>query len=561
MKVRFGLLLKFIILYLTLFFMMFAVFFLMLSTVYGMMQQKQNENLASFVAQIVESRVDVDELRSYADTKKKDSVYYEMLEQMKELQEQSGVYYLYIVVVENEEKGTYIFDLKLKDGKSVLHHSLGKKNSLKENYPGLANVIASGEKNADFDKVTIDGEKLDCVYIPILDSQNEVAAFVGIDYDDLKFDTETLEMLAQIISMVFVGMVVTFVVLVLIVRISVLRPIYRLKKHATMVSEGHFEQEVAVRGHDELTDISIVFNRMSQSIAGYMREMQILNDAYYKYVPAKILTLLKKESIEEVGLGDEVSAMLSIFAFQVADFDRSIRTKSTREMMEIINKVLHESVPVVVDREGMIEGFRDAGFTAFFDDNCKTALSGAVTICQKFNRLAAQRLIEKNKVEIGIAYGPVTLGVVGESKRMAAITVSQYRDMACFLQSVGDKYQSHILITKTAADTIPDFFTSYHVRTLGFLYNTYTGYTDRIYDVYDGDSGEEFRAKENTRKIFEQGVELYCLKDFSGARRQFIEVLKRFRKDKAAKEYLYLCDTNISKENQEKTDIYFMKME
>mgnify|MGYP006990313783 CR=1 FL=1 len=50
---------------------------------------------------------------------------------------------------------------------------------------------------------------------------------------------------------------------------------------------------------------------------------------------------------------------------------------------DAINQVLHVSVPVIVEKEGMIEGFQNAGFTALFDNNSEAALLGAITICQK----------------------------------------------------------------------------------------------------------------------------------------------------------------------------------
>lgn len=256
-----------------------------------------------------------------------------------------------------------------------------------------------------------------------------------------------------------------------------------------------------------------------------------------------------------------MSTMLTVFSLQLNDFERTIRKKSTKEMIDAINQILTACVPVVSNYEGMVEGFQNAGFTALFDNGCKAAVLSAVTICQKLNRMVLLNQLQKNQVGIGIAYGEVALGIVGQESRMAAITVSQYRDTACWLQSIAKQYQAHILITQTAANCIPDFFESYHTRTLGFLYNTYTGYKDRVYDIYDGDTREEIESKNDTKELFEKGVELFCVRDFAGARQKFIAVLKRFRKDKAAKEYLYLCDRYSSQKNQKDTDIYFTKME
>lgn len=561
MKVKFGLRLKFTLLFIVLMLLLTLVIRSFLSKSYDGLEREHHLDYAVSIAQIVEGMTKEEKLQEYAKSGMEDEDYHKLLEEMKKIQERAGVYYLYIVVVESEEKGIYIFDLKLVDGESVLNHSLGEENALNKNYPGLSQVLESKTTSSGFDKMTEGEEELDSVYVPILNEKGEVSAFVGVDFNEEHMSQSIKEIIKETVISLLGVMAGCFCVLILIVQFSILHPIYQLAEHVEKVSDGNFEEEIKVRGHDELSEIAIVFNRMSKSIAGNMKEMQILNDAYYKYVPSKILSLLGKNNIVDIKLGNEANRQMTIFSFQLADFDRVIRKKSTKEMIDSINQVLHVSVPVIVEQEGMVEGFQNAGFTALFEQNCESALLSAVTICQKLNQMVLRKQMEKNQAGIGIAYGPVTLGIVGQEKRMAAITVSQYRDTACWLQSIANQYQSHILITQTAAEGIPHFFDTYHVRNLGFLYNSYTGYTDRIYDVYDGDSREEKDLKEATKELFEKGVELYCIRDFAGARQKFIAVLKRFRKDKAAKEYLYLCDKYSMQKNQKDIDIYFTKME
>lgn len=561
MKVKFGLRLKFTLLFLTIMILIGMIVTYYLSKSHESMTKEQYMNYAVFIAEIVNGMMDGNKLQEYAKSGEPDREYWELLEQMKQVQSRSNVYYLYAVIVENEESGIYFFDLKLEDGQSALNHSLGEENALKENYPGLAEVLSSKSFNVAFDEVAVGDEKLDSVYVPILNDKNEVTAFIGIDFNDKELTADAQKYIKEAAVSLLGIIAACGCSLLLVVQFSVLWPVYRLREHAEQISEGHFEHELKVKGHDELSEISSVFNRMSQSIAGNVEEMRRLNDAYYKYVPAKILTLLGKSSIEEIQLGNEVSTMLTVFSFQLVDFDETIRRKSTKEMIAAINQVLHACVPVVAEREGMVEGFQNAGFNALFDCGCEAALLSAITVCQKLNHMVVLHQLERNQAGIGIAYGGVTLGIVGQERRMAAITVSQYRDTACWLQSIAKRYQAHILITQTAANQVPGFFETYHTRTLGFLHNTYTGYTDRIYDVYDGDSKEEIEYKNDTKELFEKGVELYCVRDFVGARQKFIAVLKQFRRDKAAKEYLYLCEKYRDQENHADIDIYFTKME
>ena len=562
-KVKFGLRLKFALVFLCLIFFVGVAVVLFLSKSHKALIQEQRLEYAVSIARIAAGILDEEKLQEYVNAGQENEEYNDMLRQLKELHSNSNVFYLYVVLIENETDGLYICDLKLVDGESVVNHDLGEENNLKKNYPGLRAVLSSKEASTDFDEITVEetGENLDSVYLPLLNEEGEVTAFVGVDCDKDKLTEDTMHYINTAVGSLAGVMLLCFFVLLAIVQFSVLNPIYNLKEQAQQISSGKFDVALVVKGHDELSNITEVFNRMADSIAGHITEMQRLNEAYYRYVPDKILTLLKKASIEEIELGNEVNELLTVMSFQLSDFDSRIRKESTREMLDIINQILQVTVPVVTEDNGIIENFQNAGFTAMYDNGCEAALSNAVTMCQKLNQMVLLNRIPENSVGIGIAYGFVTLGIVGQKKRMAVITVSQYRDTARWLQSIAGRYQAHILLTQTAADRIPGFYENYHYRTLGFLHNTYTGYVDCIYDVYDGDIQEEFHHKNETKADFEKGVELYCAGDFQKARGFFIEVLKIFRRDRAAKEYLYLCDRNSAMEKPEDNFMYFTEME
>ena len=54
---------------------------------------------------------------------------------------------------------------------------------------------------------------------------------------------------------------------------------------------------------------------------------------------------------------------------------------------------------------------------------------------------------------------------------------------------------------------------------------------------------------------FERGVNLFCARKFYEARTAFIDVLKQFRRDAAAREYLFLCNQYYQRDDQDQIDI------
>lgn len=562
MKVRFGLRLKFTLLFVGMLLVVAGVVRFFLKDTNNFLTDNYYRNYAVSIAGIIKGMVEEERITRYAESKERDADYEILIEQAKQLLNDSEVFYLYVVAVSTEEQGVYIFDLKQQGNEVIENNRLGQDTPLKKKYPHLKEVLDSKAPSITLDHVVLEnGERLVSVYDPILNDEEEVTAFVGVDIDEYEIDYAQTRALYDSMSALGAGLLLCLIAMLFIVQFTILRPIYQLKDLTKQVEQGIYKTEYKIKGHDELSEILAVFQKMLKSIAGNMEEMQTFNEAYSKYIPERFPMLLGKDSIIEVSLGDEVSVQMAVLSFQLADFQRSIRKKSTKEMIASINRVLRVCIPAVLERSGTVEDFHDAGFTALFDQEYSMAIESAIAMCRKLNYMEEQKQIEKNRAGIGITYGPVSVGIVGQEKRMEAITVSQYRDTAEWLQKIAEQYQAHILITENAALQIPAFFVVYHTRLLGFLYNPYTDYTDRIYDVYDGDSREEIELKDVTKDLFEEGVELYCTGDYMGARRQFIEVLKVFHRDKAAKEYVYLCDRQMKTGKQEKADVYFTRME
>lgn len=318
---------------------------------------------------------------------------------------------------------------------------------------------------------------------------------------------------------------------VLMVILSIfLRPLKTLKECAEKLAAGDLGVTVAVRGHDEVADISQAFNQMSLKIAQYIQEIRGISDGYYKFIPAKILDTLGKESVQEVKLGDQMTGKFTILSLHAIDYPRQSVSLSAEQVYDNINKVLSILVEPINSHAGVVEHFEDTGLTALFTVGSREALDAAIDMQRRMRQT------------IAISYGQVMIGVIGHEQRMEATAISAHSDLAKTLRLRGDQYGARILITHLVYEQIPDFEEHYHARYLGNIYLTATDTYERVYDVYDGDDEEEFYSKEQTKQLFENGVGLFVARRFYEARLVFVEVLKQYRRDKAAKEYLYRCD-------------------
>lgn len=341
------------------------------------------------------------------------------------------------------------------------------------------------------------------------------------------------------------------VILVLILLLFLL-PLKKLKECAGRLAEGEMGVTVPVRGHDEVADISAAFNKMSLGIAQYVRDIREMSDGYYKFIPARILELLGKESIQQVELGDEITEDMTILSLHTIDYHRL--TASAEKVYTEINQILSMLVEPIDSHHGVVEHFEDSGLSAFFTGESREALDAAVEIHRSLDEL----LPDKGRT-IAVSYGFLMLGVIGHEKRMEVAAISAHSVLAKALGIIGSKYGARILITHRVYQQIPDFESQYHARYIGNVCLSAADVLERVYDVYDGDTEEEFYYKELTKPLFEKGVELFVAKKFYEARLIFVEVLKRHRKDRAAKEYLYRCDQYYKLADTEEIDTVIEK--
>lgn len=571
MKFKFGLRPKFIIIFIAFSVLISAAIiqFSKLSFKQSI-TEKYNDN-AIGVAKLAASIIDGDQVEYFAQNRIKTVEYYDALDQLNNIKEQTNVYYLYVIYPLDKENGIYIFDAELtkeqEEAVGDTASTLGDEVFIGENFASAMKVLEEGKPSDYFDITqTLQGnayEWLASAYAPVFNGEKKVVAFVGVDVNITEIEQYVNDSTYKMVVIVASIVLICMLILILIMQGSVIKPVRVLRKYAEEIADGKFGNQIKIKGHDEISDISSVFNRMSKSIEGHMNEIKVINDAYYKYVPSKIFEILGKTSVTDVQLGSQVNVELPVLVFNIVSLQDIITKMQSKEMFMFINNVLNNVLPFVIEREGVVETFQDAGFSAFYTGQCEASLATAVSMCQSINVMNQnQRFGIKETVEvgIGITYGPVMLGIVGHDKRMSTISISEHTKMAEFLQNIAPKYYSRILITAKAVGKIPKFEKTYHSRFIGFLYNSTTNHYEKLYDVFDGDNDEDMRLKLQTKDTFEEGVNLFCARKFHEARLNFLKVLKQFRKDNAAREYLYLCNNYCQMEDTGNIDIYIEKI-
>ncbi|WP_207646537.1 hypothetical protein [[Clostridium] polysaccharolyticum] len=257
------------------------------------------------------------------------------------------------------------------------------------------------------------------------------------------------------------------------------------------------------------------------------------------------IELYEKGKIVENGEIKNISIHepFAIMEMNASHFSKQVQGRSLEAVLNLSNSLLTKVIPYVYENNGLINSFKKAGFVAFYEKSCESALKAAISISEIIEETKNSELIEN--FAVGLSYGMVLAGMAGTEHRNSLITVSVSADLAKFLRSIARKYSARVLITGTLKQRIEEFERKFHSRKLGYIYITETDSLEEVFDVYDGESVQTRKEKQKTKIVFEKGVDFYTKGEYEKARQYFIEVCKTNRYDDAAKEYLKRCDENL----------------
>lgn len=296
----------------------------------------------------------------------------------------------------------------------------------------------------------------------------------------------------------------------------------RLKQAALKVMNGQLGTQVRIRGRSEAAVTAVRFNHMSKQLEKQVSGIRRFQEKYEAFIPLRFL--------EENG-GDWYVTMI-------------VGTGACPECSENMIREIRGG-------RGEVLSFENGALSCLFAGKAQDCLKAAVNILQQVRSGGKE-------TGISIGYERVFLGVIGNEARSAVSSHSTLGDFSDFLRKKAEEYRTPLLITQTAANGIPGFFSEYHVRRLGVCFLRAAGMEETIYEVLDGEDWERQRKKQMTGETFLRGLDAFEAGEYLNARTEFIRVFSVNKEDGAALRYIRLCDNNLAEEGSIQTyiDIY-----
>lgn len=399
----------------------------------------------------------------------------------------------------------------------------------------IKHSIQKGEIELKIIQSTNKVESMFCVY-NVKDSLGEVVGKieVGLAYTDYKAELEhTVRRFLLIILAIML-----FIHMVLIVMVNItLRGLNKLKQGVNDISEGNWNTVVDIHSNDELQEIGNGFNKMTKKVKLYLNSIENLNLAYEKFVPREILSVLNKDSILDIHLGDYITKNMSVLTITTRNFYQIAEKMTTAESFIFLNQLYCILTSAVHHTNGIIEDYRSAGIRAIYDNSVDRCIDCVLEILEKIG--AVEKNIFLNAI---IQRGDVMFGITGTSQRTAAVAVSDILNYTFMLEEMAQTNDINLILTDDAyhAITHPE---NYKCRYIGRIKNKKENHSIiNVFEVLDAYSLEDRKNKLLTMDIFHKGIEFFIQGNLEQARKYFIDVIHIDKNDKLAQSYIFLCD-------------------
>jgi two-component system sensor histidine kinase ChiS len=269
-------------------------------------------------------------------------------------------------------------------------------------------------------------------------------------------------------------------------------------------------------------------------------ELVELNTAYERFVPREFLSLLKKESILEVKLGDQTAQQMTVLFSDIRGWTTLSEEMTAQESFNFINAFLNRVSPVISAHQGFIDNFQGDGMMALFPESADDGVQAAIAMhaaVSEYNEARKKKDYQPIGIGVGLHIGDLMLGIIGHEERMQGTVVADAVNLASRLEGLTRVYGSSISISEPTLAQLkdPDQYKHRFVDKVQVK-----GKKDpvSVHEVFDGDPPAVIELKEQTKDDFEQGLCLYYDRKFSEASVKFNQVLEKNPEDRAARIYL-----------------------
>jgi len=315
-------------------------------------------------------------------------------------------------------------------------------------------------------------------YAPLKTAGGATFAIVGVDVLALRLDEVRAEVM-RLCGIVLACSLLAVVVISLIIRRQIHRPLSRVLDAASAIAAGKLDTRLHADSHDEFGLLAERFDIM----AGHLRDRERLRETFGLYVSRELATALLQDG-KAPSLGG-VECVATVIFCDLSQYTRISEAFSPKEIISLVNEYLGAMSVIIESHKGCLLDFTGDGLIAAFGlplpdaDHAHNAVQCAIKMRQRLTQLngewEARGLaarwqavgIERIEARMGIHTGPLVAGNIGSTSRMKYSIMGDTVNIAARLEELNKEFNSTILLSDQVKIRVPaamtDAFADYGV--------------------------------------------------------------------------------------------------
>lgn len=238
-----------------------------------------------------------------------------------------------------------------------------------------------------------------------------------------------------------------------------------------------------------------------------------LNQVFGRFVPGAFLESLGRKNPAEAQLGDHASDQVSVMFADLRGFTTLSEKMSSKQIFSFINRFLAFVAPNIRNNGGFVSHYMGDGLLALFPGEPDRAVKAAVEMQRSLTDAMAVGglgdFVEQSnppKLGIGLSYGAVEMGIIGESGRWDTAVISDSVNVASRVQDQAKLLGAQILLTANLASGLRNS-ESFHTRRVGQIQLRGRNESVEIFEVLDGLPLAERTLRILNRKMLEGAIQ------------------------------------------------------
>lgn len=283
--------------------------------------------------------------------------------------------------------------------------------------------------------------------------------------------------------------------------------------------------------------------KINQELEFALEQQSKLTEAAKRFVPNEFVSLLSRDSLSDVQLGDSVENEMSILFSDIRDFTALSEGMTPQENFKFINAYLSRMEPGIIENNGFIDKYIGDAIMALFGHSAVDAVKAGIAMLHSlddYNQYRTNAGYVPIKIGIGINTGSLMLGTVGATNRMDSTVIGDAVNLAARVESLTKSYGVSMLITQNTFLKLIDN-QCYAIRNIGRV--RVKGKSDlvTIHEVFETDKPEVKEGKLATLTIFAEALYWYSASKHIEAAQLFYECLQQNPLDQVAQNYMDRC--------------------